>query len=84
MEDTQTALARVELFEAIERGARVDDVCRLYAIFIYHRVGMNKVKASIALDINRRTLQRWLKAQEEILLDTQIGFILCDPTADDE
>ncbi len=55
--DATEALATLN--EAIARGATLADVSALYVAYILERRGGNKVHAAIALNVNRRTLQRW-------------------------
>jgi DNA-binding protein Fis len=56
--------ALAKLNGAIARGATLEEVSALYADYILERRGGNKVHASAMLDVNRRTLQRWIAKRE--------------------
>jgi hypothetical protein len=57
--DTPALGALLKLNEAIASGATLAEVTGLYADYILERRGGNKVHASLTLNVNRRTLQRW-------------------------
>lgn len=52
------------LVDAIQKGVPLAKLSRLYVAYMLGRNAGNKVHTSIALGIDRRTIQRWVKAGE--------------------
>lgn len=59
--EEKTKEARRILEESIEAGASLRTIERLYVRFMLAKHGDNKLHTANALDIDRRTIQRWAK-----------------------
>jgi hypothetical protein len=55
-----SATVRDELIRAIDVNATVQSVTRIYTRLVVARL-RNKVRAAMALGVDRRTIQRWSK-----------------------
>ncbi len=60
---TTTAARESEekVMQAIREGRPLSEVSRLYAFYIIDLFGGNKMHAATAMQVDRRTLQRWSK-----------------------